>query len=111
MFLFFLLAVLVTGGPCPETSAGDNKLLHTDTLTLMWRVRGPWRPPDPPTPGPIETLHLYPVRLSCLGKVGSAMDSMIAPRFSGNLDDPLVTPPGPPHRLYGLSTNRLTWNK
>lgn len=35
---FFLLAVLVTGGPCPETSAGDNKLLHTDTLTLMWRV-------------------------------------------------------------------------
>lgn len=46
---------------------------------LLPTCKGPLEAPRPPLAlGPIERLHLYSVRLSCLEKVGSAMVTLRA---------------------------------
>ncbi len=78
-----------------------------DLSVLSGTCKGPLEAPWPPTSGPIETLHLYPVRLSCLGKVGSAMVTLRASqgqRKWGNRSQQLMKTPTFPDLSVCLRT-------
>lgn len=76
---------------------------------LFPTCKGPLEAPRSPTVGPVETQHLYPVRLSRLEKVGSAMVTLRASqgqRKWGNRSQQQMKTPTSPD-LFLLSADNL----